>query len=381
MANRIMLNETSYHGSGAIQEIATEAKAHGFKKALVCSDPDLIKFGVTAKVTDILNKNGLEYEIYSEIKPNPTIDNVKHGVETFKKSGADYLIAIGGGSSMDTSKAIGIIIANPEFEDVRSLEGVAPTKKPCVPIIAVPTTAGTAAEVTINYVITDVERKRKFVCVDPHDMPIIAIVDPDMMSSMPKGLTASTGMDALTHAIEGYTTKAAWEMTDMFHLKAIEIIARSLRSAVANEKEGREGMALGEYIAGMGFSNVGLGIAHSMAHTLGAVYDTPHGVACAMMLPIVMEYNADCTGEKYREIARAMGVKGVDDMSVEEYRKAAIDAVAQLSVDVGIPTKLEAIKEDDLDFLAESAHADACAPGNPKDASVEDLKALFRKIM
>ena len=381
MANRIMLNETSYHGSGAIQEIATEAKAHGFKKALVCSDPDLIKFGVTAKVTDILDKNGLEYELYSEIKPNPTIDNVKHGVETFKKSGADYLIAIGGGSSMDTSKAIGIIIANPEFEDVRSLEGVAPTKKPCVPIIAVPTTAGTAAEVTINYVITDVERKRKFVCVDPHDMPIIAIVDPDMMSSMPKGLTASTGMDALTHAIEGYTTKAAWEMTDMFHLKAIEIIARSLRSAVANEKEGREGMALGEYIAGMGFSNVGLGIAHSMAHTLGAVYDTPHGVACAMMLPIVMEYNADCTGEKYREIARAMGVKGVDDMSVEEYRKAAIDAVAQLSVDVGIPTKLEAMKEDDLDFLAESAHADACAPGNPKDASVEDLKALFRKIM
>ena len=381
MANRIMLNETSYHGSGAIQEIATEAKAHGFKKALVCSDPDLIKFGVTAKVTDILDKNGLEYEIYSEIKPNPTIDNVKHGVETFKKSGADYLIAIGGGSSMDTSKAIGIIIANPEFEDVRSLEGVAPTKKPCVPIIAVPTTAGTAAEVTINYVITDVERKRKFVCVDPHDMPIIAIVDPDMMSSMPKGLTASTGMDALTHAIEGYTTKAAWEMTDMFHLKAIEIIARSLRSAVANEKEGREGMALGEYIAGMGFSNVGLGIAHSMAHTLGAVYDTPHGVACAMMLPIVMEYNADCTGEKYREIARAMGVKGVDDMSVEEYRKAAIDAVAQLSVDVGIPTKLEAIKEDDLDFLVDSAYNDACAPGNPKDASVEDLKALFRKIM
>ena len=381
MANRIMLNETSYHGSGAIQEIATEAKAHGFKKALVCSDPDLIKFGVTAKVTDILDKNGLEYELYSEIKPNPTIDNVKHGVETFKKSGADYLIAIGGGSSMDTSKAIGIIIANPEFEDVRSLEGVAPTKKPCVPIIAVPTTAGTAAEVTINYVITDVERKRKFVCVDPHDMPIIAIVDPDMMSSMPKGLTASTGMDALTHAIEGYTTKAAWEMTDMFHLKAIEIIARSLRSAVANEKEGREGMALGQYIAGMGFSNVGLGIAHSMAHTLGAVYDTPHGVACAMMLPIVMEYNAECTGEKYREIARAMGVKGVDDMSVEEYRKAAIDAVQQLSVDVGIPTKLEALKEEDLEFLAESAFADACAPGNPKDTNVEDLKALFRKLM
>ena len=381
MANRINLNQTSFHGAGAINEIAAEVKIRGLKKALICSDPDLIKFNVTTKVTKVLEDAGLEYELYSDIKPNPTIQNVQHGVEAFKKAAADYIIAIGGGSSMDTSKAIGIIIANPEFEDVRSLEGTAPTKNPCVPIIAVPTTAGTAAEVTINYVITDVERKRKFVCVDPHDMPIIAIVDPDMMSSMPKGLTASTGMDALTHAIEGYTTKAAWEMTDMFHLKAIEIIARSLRSAVANEKEGREGMALGEYIAGMGFSNVGLGIAHSMAHTLGAVYDTPHGVACAMMLPIVMEYNADCTGEKYREIARAMGVKGVDDMSVEEYRKAAIDAVAQLSVDVGIPTKLEAIKEDDLDFLAESAHADACAPGNPKDASVEDLKALFRKIM
>ena len=381
MANRIMLNQTSYHGAGAIEEIVNEAKAHAFQKAFVCSDPDLIKFGVTKKVTDVLDGAGLAYEIYSNIKPNPTIENVQQGVAAFKAAEADYIIAIGGGSSMDTAKGIGIVIANPDFADIRSLEGVAPTKKPCVPIIAVPTTAGTAAEVTINYVITDVERKRKFVCVDPHDMPIIAIVDPDMMSSMPKGLTASTGMDALTHAIEGYTTKAAWEMTDMFHLKAIEIIARSLRSAVANEKEGREGMALGEYIAGMGFSNVGLGIAHSMAHTLGAVYDTPHGVACAMMLPIVMEYNADCTGEKYREIARAMGVKGVDDMSVEEYRKAAIDAVAQLSVDVGIPTKLEAIKEDDLDFLAESAHADACAPGNPKDASVEDLKALFRKIM
>ncbi len=309
MANRIMLNQTSYHGAGAIQEIANEAKAHGFKKAFVCSDPDLVKFKVTAKVTDILTANGLDYELYSDIKANPTIQNVQHGVEAFKASGADYLIAIGGGSSMDTSKAIGIIIANPEFEDVRSLEGVAPTKKPCVPIIAVPTTAGTAAEVTINYVITDIERKRKFVCVDPHDMPIIAIVDPDMMSSMPKGLTASTGMDALTHAIEGYTTKAAWEMTDMFHLKAIEIISKSLRGAVANTKEGREGMALGQYIAGMGFSNVGLGIAHSMAHTLGAVYDTPHGVACAMMLPIVMEYNQECTGEKYREIARAMALQ------------------------------------------------------------------------
>ena len=381
MANRINLNQTSFHGAGAINEIAAEVKIRGLKKALVCSDPDLIKFNVTTKVTKVLEDAGLEYELYSDIKPNPTIQNVQHGVEAFKKAAADYIIAIGGGSSMDTSKAIGIIIANPEFEDVRSLEGTAPTKNPCVPIIAVPTTAGTAAEVTINYVITDVEKKRKFVCVDPHDMPVIAVVDPEMMSSMPKGLTASTGMDALTHAIEGYTTKAAWEMTDMFHLKAIELISKSLRSAVANEKEGREGMALGQYIAGMGFSNVGLGIAHSMAHTLGAVYDTPHGVACAMMLPIVMEYNADCTGEKYREIARAMGVKGVDDMSVEEYRKAAVDAVQKLSVDVGIPTKLEALKEEDLQFLAESAHADACAPGNPKDASVEDLKALFRKLM
>ena len=381
MANRINLNQTSFHGAGAINEIAAEVKIRGLKKALVCSDPDLIKFNVTTKVTKVLEDAGLEYELYSDIKPNPTIQNVQHGVEAFKKAAADYIIAIGGGSSMDTSKAIGIIIANPEFEDVRSLEGTAPTKNPCVPIIAVPTTAGTAAEVTINYVITDVEKKRKFVCVDPHDMPVIAVVDPEMMSSMPKGLTASTGMDALTHAIEGYTTKAAWEMTDMFHLKAIELISKSLRSAVANEKEGREGMALGQYIAGMGFSNVGLGIAHSMAHTLGAVYDTPHGIACAMMLPIVMEYNAECTGEKYKEIAKAMGVEGVDDMSVEEYRKAAVDAVRKLSVDVGIPTKLEALKEEDLSFLAESAHVDACAPGNPKDASVEDLKDLFRKLM
>ena len=381
MANRIVLNETSYHGAGAIQEIANEAKARGFKQAFVCSDPDLIKFNVTCKVTKVLEDAGLAYEIYSNIKPNPTIENVQTGVAAFKASGADYFIAIGGGSSMDTAKAIGVIINNPDFEDVRSLEGVAPTTKPTVPIIAVPTTAGTAAEVTINYVIKDDEKQRKFVCVDPKDIPVVAIVDPDMMSSMPYGLTASTGMDALTHAIEGYITKAAWEMTDMFHLKAIEIISRSLRDAVDNKKEGREGMALGQYIAGMGFSNVGLGIAHSMAHTLGAVYDTPHGVACAMMLPIVMEYNADCTGEKYREIARAMGVKGVDDMSVEEYRKAAVDAVQKLSVDVGIPTKLEALKEEDLDFLAESAHADACAPGNPKDASVEDLKNLFRKLM
>ena len=381
MADRIMLNETSYHGSGAIKEIANEAKARAFKKAFVCSDPDLIRFGVTAKVTDVLEQAGLAYEIYSDIKANPTIENVQHGVEAFKAAGADYIVAIGGGSSMDTAKAIGIIIANPEFEDVRSLEGTAPTKNPCVPIIAVPTTAGTAAEVTINYVITDVERKRKFVCVDPHDMPVVAIVDPDMMASMPKGLTASTGMDALTHAIEGYTTKAAWEMTDMFHLKAIAIISRSLRGAVAGTREGRDGMALGQYIAGMGFSNVGLGIAHSMAHTLGAVYDTPHGVACAMMLPIVMEYNAECTGEKYREIARAMGVAGVDAMSQEEYRRAAVEAVRKLSQDVGIPAKLEALKEEDLPFLAESAYADACRPGNPKDTSVEDLKELFRKLM
>lgn len=381
MANRIVLNETSYHGAGAIAEIANEAKTRAFKKAFVCSDPDLIKFGVTKKVTDVLDNAGLAYEIYSNIKPNPTIENVQTGVAAFKKSGADYLIAIGGGSSMDTAKAIGIIIANPEFEDVRSLEGVAPTKKPSIPIIAVPTTAGTAAEVTINYVITDVEKKRKFVCVDTHDIPVIAVVDPDMMSSMPKGLTASTGMDALTHAIEGYITKGAWEMTDMFHLKAIELISKNLRGACENTKEGREGMALGQYIAGMGFSNVGLGIAHSMAHTLGAVYDTPHGVACAMMLPIVMEYNQECTGEKYREIARAMGVTGVDEMSQEEYRKAAIDAVKKLSADVGIPSVLEAVKEEDLQFLADSAHADACAPGNPKDASVEDLKDLFRKIM
>lgn len=381
MVNRIMLNETSYHGAGAICEIANEARVHGFQKAFVCTDPDLIQFGVAAKVTNVLDKAGLAYEIYSDIKANPTIENVQHGVAAFKKAEADYIVAIGGGSSMDTAKAIGIIIANPEFEDVRSLEGVAPTRKPCVPIIAVPTTAGTAAEVTINYVITDVERKRKFVCVDPHDMPIIAVVDPDMMASMPKKLTASTGMDALTHAIEGYTTLAAWEMTDMFHLKAIEIISKSLRGAVEGTNEGREGMALGQYIAGMGFSNVGLGIAHSMAHTLGAVYDTPHGVACAMMLPVVMEYNAEYTGEKYREIARAMGVKGVDGMNQEEYRKAAVEAVKRLSQDVGIPSKLESLKEDDLTFLAESAYADACRPGNPKDTNVEELKDLFRKLM
>ena len=381
MANRFILNETSYHGKGAIKEIAAEVKGRGFKKAFVCSDPDLLRFGVTKKVTDVLDENKIVYEVYSEIKPNPTIENVKHGVSAYKKSGADCIIAIGGGSSMDTAKAIGIIINNPSFKDVRSLEGVSATKHKSVPIIAVPTTAGTAAEVTINYVITDVEKKRKFVCVDAKDIPVVAVVDPDMMSSMPKGLTAATGMDALTHAIEGYITKGAWELSDMFHIKAIEIIARSLRAAVEGTPEGREGMALGQYIAGMGFSNVGLGIAHSMAHTLGAVYDTPHGVACAMMLPIVMEYNADCTGEKYREIARAMGVEGVDQMDQATYRKAAVDAVRKLSEDVGIPSKLEALKEEDLPFLAESAHADACAPGNPKDASVEDLTALFRKLM
>ena len=382
MANRIVLNETSYHGAGAIAEIANEAKTRAFKKAFVCSDPDLIKFGVTKKVTDVLDNAGLAYEIYSNIKPNPTIENVQTGVAAFKKSGADYLIAIGGGSSMDTAKAIGIIIANPEFEDVRSLEGVAPTKKPSIPIIAVPTTAGTAAEVTINYVITDVEKKRKFVCVDTHDIPVIAVVDPDMMSSMPKGLTASTGMDALTHAIEGYITKGAWEMTDMFHLKAIELISKNLRGACENTKEGREGMALGQYIAGMGFSNVGLGIVHSMAHALGAVYDTPHGVANAILLPTVMEYNAPCTGTKYKDIAIAMGVEGVENMSQDEYRKAAVDAVKKLSADVGIPADLKAIvKAEDVDFLAQSAMDDACRPGNPKDPTFEDIKNLYLSLM
>lgn len=382
MANRIVLNETSYHGKGAIAEIANEAKARGFQKAFVCSDPDLIKFNVTKKVTDVLDGAGLAYEIYSNIKPNPTIENVQTGVAAFKASGADYIVAIGGGSSMDTAKAIGIIITNPEFEDVRSLEGVAPTKNPCVPIIAVPTTAGTAAEVTINYVITDVEKKRKFVCVDTHDIPVVAVIDPDMMASMPKGLTAATGMDALTHAIEGYITKGAWEMTDMFHLKAIEIIASSLRGAVENTPEGREGMALGQYVAGMGFSNVGLGIVHSMAHSLGAVYDTPHGVGNAILLPTIMEYNAPFTGEKYKYIAKAMGVEGVDEMSQEEYRKAAVDAVKKLSADVGIPADLkEIVKEEDLDFLSESAYADACRPGNPRETSVEEIKALYKSLM
>ena len=382
MANRIVLNETSYHGAGAIAEIANEARARNFKKAFVCSDPDLIRFGVTKKVTDVLDEAGLAYEIYSDIKPNPTIENVQTGVAAFKASGADYLIAIGGGSSMDTAKAIGIIIANPEFEDVRSLEGVAPTRNPSIPIIAVPTTAGTAAEVTINYVITDVEKKRKFVCVDTHDIPVVAVIDPDMMESMPKGLTASTGMDALTHAIEGYITKGAWEMTDMFHLKAIELISRHLRGACENTKEGREGMGLGQYIAGMGFSNVGLGIVHSMAHALGAVYDTPHGVANAILLPTVMEYNAPCTGDKYKDIAIAMGVQGTENMSQEEYRRAAVDAVKKLSADVGIPADLKAIvKPEDVDFLAQSAMDDACRPGNPKDPTFEDIKALYQSLM
>lgn len=382
MANRIMLNETSYHGAGAIKEIATEAKARAFKKAFVCSDPDLIKFGVTKKVTDILDENGLAYEIYSDIKANPTIENVQHGVEAFKKADADYIVAIGGGSSMDTSKAIGIIIANPEFEDVRSLEGVAPTTKPCVPIIAVPTTAGTAAEVTINYVITDVERKRKFVCVDPHDMPVIAVVDPDMMSSMPKGLTAATGMDALTHAIEGYITKGACTISDMFHLEAIRLISENLRGAVQNTEAGREGMALGQYIAGMGFSNVGLGIVHSMAHGLSALYDTPHGVACAIILPTGLEYNKSVAGERYRAVGKAMGVEGIDAMTAEEAADATIAAVKKLSEDVGIPTNLKGIlKEEDVQFLAESAFADACCPGNPRDTSVEEIAELYRSLM
>ena len=382
MANRIMLNQTSYHGAGAIAEIVTEAKAHAFQKAFVCSDPDLIKFGVTGKVTNLLDKEGLAYEIYSDIKANPTIDNVKNGVAAFKASGADYIIAIGGGSSMDTSKAIGIIIANPEFEDVRSLEGVAPTTKKSVPIFAVPTTAGTAAEVTINYVITDAEKNRKMVCVDPKDIPVVAFVDPDMMSSMPKSLTAATGMDALTHAIGGYITAGAWELSDMFHLKAIEIISKNLRGAVENTKEGREGMALGQYVAGMGFSNVGLGIVHSMAHPLGALYDTPHGVANAIILPTVMEYNAEATGEKYREIARAMGVEGVDSMSQEEYRKAAVDAVKKLSADVGIPADLnEIVKREHIPFLAQSAYDDACRPGNPKETSVEDITKLYESLL
>ena len=382
MAQRFILNGTSYHGAGAIQEIATEVKSRGFKKAFVCSDPDLVKFGVTAKVLKVLDDNGFSYELYSNIKPNPTIENVQTGVEAFKNAGTDYLIAIGGGSSMDTAKAIGIIINNPEFADVRSLEGVADTKNPAVPIIAVPTTAGTAAEVTINYVITDAEKNRKMVCVDPHDIPVVAVVDPDMMSSMPKGLTAATGMDALTHAIEGYITAGAWELSDMFHLKAIEIIAKSLRGAVDNTPEGREGMALGQYIAGMGFSNVGLGIVHSMAHPLGALYDTPHGVANAIILPTGMEYNAPATGEKYRDIAKAMGVEGTEKMTQDEYRKAAIDAVKKLAADVVIPADLkDIVKPEDIPFLAQSAYDDACRPGNPRETSVEEITKLYESLL
>mgnify|MGYP004658710327 CR=1 FL=1 len=380
--NRFVLNETSYHGAGAIKAIPEEIKARGFKKVFLASDPDLIKFGITGKVTAVLDEAGIAYTVYSDIKPNPTIENVQHGVSEFKNAGADCIVAVGGGSSMDTAKAIGIIITNPEFEDVRSLEGVSATKKPCVPIIAVPTTAGTAAEVTINYVITDVEKKRKFVCVDVHDIPVVAVVDPEMMNSMPASLTAATGMDALTHAIEGYITKGAWELSDMFHLKAIEIISKSLRGAVKNESCGREGMALGQYIAGMGFSNVGLGVDHSMAHTLSAYYDMPHGKACATLLPTVMEYNAPFTGEKYREIARAMGVKGVDDMSQDEYRAAACNAVKQLAEDVGITLSLKGVvKEEDVHALALDAFADACRPGNPRDTSVEEIEALYRSLM
>ncbi|CEN81267.1 lactaldehyde reductase [Paraclostridium sordellii] len=382
MVNRIVLNETSYHGSGAIKEIVNEVKGRDLKKAFVCSDPDLIKFNVTTKVTSLLEQSNLDYEIYSDIKQNPTIENVQNGVNAYKKSNADYIIAIGGGSSIDTAKAIGVIINNPEFEDVRSLEGVSPTKKKCVPIIAVPTTAGTAAEVTINYVITDVEKNRKFVCVDTNDIPVVAVVDPDMMESMPKGLTAATGMDALTHAIEGFITGGAWEMSDMFHIKAIELIAKYLRGAVENTKEGREGMALGQYIAGMGFSNVGLGIVHSMAHPLGALYDTPHGIANAIILPTVMEYNAEVTGDKYKYIAKAMGVENVENMSVTEYRKAAVDAVKKLSSDVGIPSNLkDIVKVEDIEFLSKSAYEDACRPGNPKETSIEDIANLYKSLL
>lgn len=379
---KFTLNETSYHGSGAINSIPDEIKSRGFKKVFVVTDPDLLKFGVTNKVLDVLSNAEINYAVYSEVKANPTIENVQGGVNAFRANGADCIVAVGGGSAMDTAKAIGIIITNPEFEDVRSLEGVAPTKNKCVPIIAVPTTAGTAAEVTINYVITDIEKKRKFVCVDVHDIPVVAVVDPDMMSSMPKALTAATGMDALTHAIEGYITKGAWELSDMFHIKAIEIIGRSLRSAVNNEAEGRDGMALGQYVAGMGFSNVGLGVDHSMAHTLSAYYDMPHGKACAVLLPSVMEFNADYTGEKYREIARAMGVKNVDSMTQAEYRKAACEAVAKLAEDVGIVCSLKGIvKEEDIEALANDAYNDACRPGNPRDVSVDDIIGIYRSLM
>lgn len=382
MANRFVLNETSYHGKGAIEAIVTEAQNRGYKKAFVASDPDLIRFGVTAKVTDLLDKANLDYVVYSNIQPNPTIENVTTGVKAFAEAQADYIIAIGGGSSMDTSKAIGVINTNPEFADVRSLEGVAPTKNPCTPIFAVPTTAGTAAEVTINYVITDPENKRKFVCVDPHDIPVVAFVDPDMMSSMPAGLTAATGMDALTHAIEGYITAGAWELSDMFHIKAIQMIARGLRSAVKNEPEGRETMALAQYIAGMGFSNVGLGVDHSMAHTLSAYYGMPHGKACATLLPTVMEYNASVSGEKYRDIADAFGVEGAYTMPLEDARKAAIGAVRQLGEDVGIVMSLkDVVPVSDIDALSADAFKDACTPGNPRPVTVADIKEMFLSLM
>lgn len=382
MSYRFCLNPVSYHGYGAIENIVTEVKSHGWKKAMVATDPGLIKFGVTKNVTDLLDKANLAYEVYCDIKPNPTIENVKDGVESFKKMGADYIIAIGGGSAMDTSKAIGIIINNPEFADVRSLEGLSPTKNPCVPIIAVPTTAGTAAEVTINYVITDVEKHRKFVCVDPHDMPIIAVVDPTMMATMPKGLIAATGMDALTHAIEGYITKGAWTLSDMFHIEAIRIISHNIEDSFNGGKKGREEMALGQYIAGMGFSNVGLGLVHAMAHPLSALYDTPHGVACSILLPTVMAFNAPATGTKYKDIAIAMGVKGVENMTQEEYRAAAVNAVKKLSKAVGIPENLKGIvKEEDLNFLADSAVADACFGGNPLDATKEQIIAIYKSLM
>lgn len=381
MAQRFVLNETSYHGKGAIEEIPNEVKARGLEKIFVVSDPDLVKFGVTNKVTDLLDKEGIPYELFTDLQANPTVKNVQNGVAKFKEAGADGIIAIGGGSAMDTAKAVGIIINNPEFEDVVSLEGVAPTKNPAVTTIAVPTTAGTAAEVTINYVITDEDNHRKMVCVDVHDIPKVAVVDPDMMASMPKGLTAATGMDALTHAIEGYITAGAWELSDMFHINAIKIISDYLRDAVENTDEGRAEMALGQYVAGMGFSNVGLGIVHSMAHPLGALYDTPHGVANAIILPTVMEYNAEATGDKYKYIAEAMGVD-TTGMSQEEYRKAAVDAVRQLSKDVGIPQDLkDIVKAEDIPFLAQSAYDDACRPGNPKETSVEDITALYESLI
>ena len=382
MARRIMLNGTSYFGQGAIQEILNEIKNRHFKKALVTSTPDLFEFKVATKVTDLLDAAGIDYEIYDGIKPNPTIENVTAGVDACKAAGADVIVAVGGGSPIDTSKAIATIITNPEFADVRSLEGLAPTKNPCLPIIAVTTTSGTAAEVTINYVITDVEKNRKFVCVDPHDIPIVAIVDPDMSASMPTGLCAATGMDALVHAVEGYITKGAWELTDMLHLKAIEIIGRSLRSAVAGDYAGREAMSLGQYIAGMGFSNVGLGIVHSMAHPLSAVYDIPHGKACAMLLTAVLKFNAPATGEKYREIARVMGVPNVDAMDEATYRQAAIDVIQKLADDVGIPKSLSeaGVKREDIPFLAESAFNDACTPGNPRDASLEEIIGIYESI-